>query len=497
MDQFDLIVLGAGSAGYAAAQVATSEFGARVALVDKGPLGGLCILAGCMPSKAYIQSSHVAHLIEKAAEFGLQVDGWRPDFRAIRARKERLIKGYADYRNQGLAALPNSELIVGDAEFTGPTTIRVGDRTLSAPRFVLAAGSSPMVPPIQGLTETGFILSEQALSLDALPRSLAIIGGGIIALEMGQFFARMGVTVTIVEAAPRLLAREDADVSEVITRRMEAEGMTVHVGVKPSYVERRGDQKVVCFDTAEGRRVEVFCDEIAVATGREPAVQGLNLEAAGVQMDGRRMVLNRCLGTTNPAIFAAGDVTGGSFLVHVAIADGQLAARNALSGCPPTPAHEHLYISAAFTEPNIARVGLSEREAAALGREVLVGKYLFADHGKAEILDELDGFVKLLADPRTGEILGATCVGPEGAELIHEMSAVITLRATVEQFLKVPHVHPTLAEIWTYPAEAILEQMRRQSRLSVTFSPSGYNDMMEEEAFERAQRAHPSKPPST
>ncbi|MFN3430572.1 MAG: dihydrolipoyl dehydrogenase family protein [Candidatus Sericytochromatia bacterium] len=489
MDHFDLIVLGAGSAGYAAAQVATGEFGARVALVDKGPLGGLCILAGCMPSKAYIQSSNVAHRIGKAREFGLEVDGWRPDFSAIRARKERLIQGYADYRHQNLAALPNTELIVGDARFTGPTTIRVGERELTAPRFVLAAGSSPLVPPIRGLAETGFILSDQALTLEALPGSLAVIGGGIIALEMGQFFARMGVAVTIVEAAPRLLAREDADVSEVITRRMKAEGMAVHVGVKPSYVERRGERKVVCFDDAEGRRVEVLCDEIAVATGREPAVHGLNLEAAGVQMDGRRMVLNRCLGTTNPAIFAAGDVTGGSYLVHVAIADGQLAARNALTGCPPTPAHEHLYLSAAFTEPNIARVGLSEREAEALGREVLVGKYLFADHGKAEILDELDGFVKLIADSRTGEILGATAVGPEGAELIHEMSAVITLRANIEQFLKVPHVHPTLAEIWTYPAEAILDQMRQQSRLSVTFSPSGYSDMGEEEAFERAHEA--------
>jgi pyruvate/2-oxoglutarate dehydrogenase complex dihydrolipoamide dehydrogenase (E3) component len=215
-------------------------------------------------------------------------------------------------------------------------------------------------------------------------------------------------------------------------------------------------------------------------------VQGLDLAAAGVRMEGRRMVLNRCLGTTNPAIFAAGDVTGGSYLVHVAIADGELAARNAMSGCPPTPGHEHLYISAAFTEPNIARVGLSELEAQQLGREVVVGKYLFADHGKSEILNELDGFVKMVADPRTGEILGATVVGPEGAELIHELATAITLRATVTQFLQVPHVHPTLAEIWTYPAEAILAQMRTMARTRMTFAPSGYNDVGEEEAFERA-----------
>jgi pyruvate/2-oxoglutarate dehydrogenase complex dihydrolipoamide dehydrogenase (E3) component len=486
MDTFDLIVVGAGSAGYSAAKTATSEFGARVAVVDPGPLGGLCILAGCMPSKAFIQSSRVAHWVANAAEFGIHVDGWKPDYPAILARKRRLIKGYADYRQEGITTLPNTELVTGAAYFTGPTTLKVGDRELSAPRFVLAMGSTPLVPPIPGVVLAGFWLSDEALQAETLPRALAVIGGGIIALELGQFFARLGVEVTVIEAAPRLLAREDEDVSEVITKRLEAEGVRVLTGVKPLEVFRDEDRRRVRFELPDGTVEDVVADELLVATGRQPNVSGMGLEAAGVRMDGRRMVLTRCLATTNPAIFAAGDVTGGSYLVHVAIADGALAARNALTGCPPTPAPEHLYISAAFTEPNIARVGLSEREARAIGREVLVGKYLFADHGKAEILDETDGFVKLLADPRTGEILGATVVGPEGAELIHEMSAVIALRATVEQFLKVPHVHPTLAEIWTYPAEAILDQMRRQSRLRVTFSPSGYNDMGEEEAFERA-----------
>jgi pyruvate/2-oxoglutarate dehydrogenase complex dihydrolipoamide dehydrogenase (E3) component len=488
METFDLIVIGAGSAGYAAAKTATTEFGARVALIDKGPLGGLCILAGCMPSKAFIQSARVAHLVAEAREFGLVVDGWRPDYQAVLARKNRLIKGYTDYRAEGIESLRNTELIMGEARFTGPKTVKVGDRELTAPRLILALGSRPLVPPIQGLAETGFMLSDQALTLERLPASLAVIGGGIIALELGQYFARLGVKVSIVEAAPRLVAREDPDVSEVITRRLAKEGLALYVGVRPTCVERRGDQKAVRFENKEGRQDEVVADEILVATGREPNVQGLDLEKAGIEMKGRRMVLNRCLRTTNPYVFAAGDVTGGSFLVHVAIADGELAARNALMGCPPTPAPEHLYISAAFTEPNIARVGLSEQEAQQLGRDVLVGKYLFADHGKSEILNETDGFVKLLADSRTGEILGATVVGPEGAELIHEMSAAITLRATVEQFLRVPHVHPTLAEIWTYPAEAILDQMRELSRMQMTFTPSGYNDQGEEEAFERRMR---------
>lgn len=484
MERFDLIVIGAGSAGFAAARVAASDLGAKVALVDKGPLGGLCILAGCMPSKALIQSSNVAHLVAKAQEFGIVGATGKPNFQAIMARKDRLIKGFADYRAEGIESLPNTELVLGAARFLDHKTLQVGDRTLTAPKFILALGSTPMIPPIPGLRETGFLLSDQALNLATQPESLVIIGGGIIALELGQFYARIGTRVTILEAAPRLVAREDGDVSEVITKRLRAEGVDVHTGIKAISAERRGDRKIVHFQTSAGQTIELEGADLLVATGREPNVDGLDLEKAGVRMEGRRMVLDRCMRTTNPNVYAAGDVTGGSYLVHVAIADGELAARNALMGCAPTPAAEHLFISAAFTEPNIARVGLSELEAKQLGREVLVGRYRFRDHGKAEILDETDGFVKLIADPRTGEILGATIVGPHGAELIHEMACAITFRATVEQFLKVPHVHPTLAEILTYPAEEIMELMRTRARVQSTLYPSGYNDQDEESAFE-------------
>lgn len=485
-ENFDLIVLGAGSAGFAAARLAARDFGAKVALVDKGPLGGLCILAGCMPSKALLQSSRVARLLAEAKEFGLDVTGWKPDFKAIMARKDRLIQGFRDYRTEGIESLPNTTLVMGEARFLDGHTVQVGERVLTAPKLILALGSTPMVPPIPGLAETGYMLSDHVLTLEALPESMIVIGGGIIALELGQFYARLGTRVTILEAAPRLVAREDADVSEVITRRLVREGLAVHTAVKPYEVTQVGDQKVVRFEDAAGEKREVEASHLLVATGRAPNWEGLGLEAAGIKVEKRRLVLNRCMATTNPDVFAAGDVTGGSYLVHVAIADAELAARNALMGCAPTPAAEHLFISAAFTEPNIARVGMSETEAKQLGRRVLIGRYDFADHGKAEILHETDGFVKMLADPRTGEILGATIVGPEGAELIHEVATAITLRATVEQFLQVPHVHPTLAEILTYPAEEILEQMRGLSRMESSRAPAGYNDQEEETAIEAA-----------
>lgn len=484
MEAFDLIVIGAGSAGFAAARLAATDLGVKVALVDKGPLGGLCILAGCMPSKTLIASSNVAHLVDKASAFGIAGATGEADFRAIMARKDRLIAGFARHRAEGIDKLPNTELVPGAARFVSRNVIQVGDRRLTAPKFVLALGSSPIIPPIPGLLEAGYLSSDQVLALETQPASLVILGGGIIALELGQFYARLGTRVTVLEAAPRLIAREDEDVAEVITDRLRREGLDIFTGIKPQGVERHGEGRIVRFQLATGEPHAVEAAEILVATGREPNVKGLDLEKAGVRMEGRRMVLDRCLRTTNPDIYAAGDVTGGSYLVHVAIADGELAARNALMGCAPTPGAEHLYVAAAFTEPNIARVGLSELEARQLGREVLVGRYRFADHGKAEILDETDGFVKMLADPRTGEIVGTTIVGTHGAELIHEMACAITFRATVEQFLRVPHVHPTLAEILTYPAEEIMELMRTRDRVQSTFYPAGYNDQDEECAFE-------------
>lgn len=473
-DHFDLVVLGAGSAGYAAARVAAGELRARVALVERGPVGGLCILAGCMPSKALIQSGRAAHAVATAGEFGVRVAGWQADFQAVMARKDRLIAGFARYRAEGLEALPNTELVMGEARFLDGGTLQVGERRLTAPRFILATGSRPSVPPIQGLSEAGYLVSDDVLTLAAPPASLIVIGGGVIALELGQFLARLGVAVTIVELAERLLIREDPDVCDVIRRRLVQEGLVVHTGTRPLRAERRGARRVLQVRLPDGSERELVADTILVATGRTPQLAGLGLEAAGVAFEGARLTLSRCLQTSNPAIFAAGDVTGLSYLVHVAIAEGEHAARNALLGCPPTPVPPRLYLSAAFTEPQIARAGLSEAEAKRLGRPVLVGRYDFADHGKAEVLGETDGFVKLLADPFAGELVGATVVGPEGAELIHEMAAVITLRATVDQFLEIPHVHPTLAEIWTYPAEALREQLRALPAELVL--PAGYGD---------------------
>lgn len=486
-DRFDMVVIGAGSAGFAAARTA-AELGARVALIDKGPLGGLCILWGCMPSKALLRSGEIAQLVAASRLWGVETSGVRVDFQAVMARKDRLIKGFADYRIEEIRNLPNTELLMGRARFTGAQRLAVGNREIEGEHVIIATGSTPIRPPIPGLAETGYLVSDDLLSLPAPPPSMLVIGGGVIAVELGQFYSRMGTAVTLIEAAPHLLPNEDADVSEALTEALLAEGMSVMTGARVLRAEARGGRKVLHVSQG-GKELEVSAHTIVLAVGRKPNLEGLNLEAAGVARDGLRIKVNEYMQTSNPRIYAAGDAWGGSFLVHVAIAEGERAARNALEHTRE-PIDTRVVPMAVFSDPNVARVGPTERDCALARREVIVASYPFADHGKAELLGgtALCGFVKLIADAQSGEILGAQAVGPAVADLIHELVAVISLRGTIQQFMRIPHIHPTLAEIWTYPAEEIQEALQQRGlRARVTLMPSGYGMEGEVEAEAEAR----------
>ncbi len=466
MSHFDVIVIGGGSAGYNAARVLGAQ-GKQVALVDKGPLGGLCILRGCMPTKAMLRSTDVLQLAREAEELGVLVPSVQADFGAIMARQQQLVKGFQDYRVQGIHKLPNTTLIQGAARFTGPKQIEVNGETHSADKFLLSTGSTPMIPAIPGLEEAGYITSDEAMTLAKLPESMVVMGGGVIALELGQFYARLGVKVTMVLRGPHVLSREDADVQEVIEAAMRADGIEIVTHAKPVRVEVRGGKKAMVLALPAGERT-LEVEEIFLALGRIPLIAPLNLEAAGVAAPGGRIQVDDEMRTTNPDIYAAGDCLGDYFLVHVAIHQGEVAAHNILGRRPSRQADYRLLASAIFTDPNYARVGISEREAAEQGLKVVAAKYDFADLGKAECMGKLamQGFVKLIADEATGEILGAEIVGPEGADLIHELIVAMEFRCTVERLMTIPHLHPTLAEIITYPAEEIAE-MRAERGLAV------------------------------
>lgn len=460
--EFDLIVIGAGSAGYAAARVA-GGLGARVGLVDKGPLGGLCILRGCMPSKTILASAEALHRARQGRELGLIIPEARADLPAIIARKRRLIQEFADYRIQQIENAPNTTLLLGEARFKGPHTVEVAGEEYRARAFLIATGSEITIPDVPGLRETGFITSDQALDLETPPESLIVLGGGVIGCELGQFYGRIGVRTTILQRGPHVLSQEDRDVAESLQDALRAEGIEVVPCARMLGVTREGGRKIVHAD-CNGTRLQYAAEELLVATGRHPAIGGLNLEAAGVRYTPQGIPVDAHLRTNVPHIYAAGDAQGKVQIVHYAIQQAEVAARNAVSSGPLETLDDRLIPHVVFTDPQLGRVGLTEKEAEAQGRKVLVGKYPFADHGKAMCLGRTQGFVKLLADRDTGEILGATVLGPEGGELLHEMIVAMHFRCTTAEFLKIPHVHPTLAEILTYPAEEIEEQ--RQEMLA-------------------------------
>jgi pyruvate/2-oxoglutarate dehydrogenase complex dihydrolipoamide dehydrogenase (E3) component len=453
----DVIVIGGGSAGYAAARTAR-DASADVAIVDQGPLGGLCILRGCMPTKAILRSAEVAALLRRTKEFGLSPVSAHADLSAIVDRKDRLVREFADYRVQQLQD-PRLTLYQSRAVFLSPHEIAVGDSVLSAGSFIIATGSRPSEVPIPGLAQTGYFTSDTILDLRTQPGSLIVLGGGAVALELSQFFARLGTKVTILQRGPTLLSDMDEDVGRALEAALTDEGIEVVTGTQLLRVARDTAGKSV-WAMKDGRERCYVGQEILQALGRQPNVEGLRLDLADVTVDGGRIVVDSAMRTSQAHIYAVGDVNDVTPIVHLAIQQGEVAAYNAMQADRPAKMIDHrLDTEVVFTDPQVAVLGLTEVAAKADKIPYLAASYPFADHGKALCLGATQGFAKLLAAPQTGEILGAQIVGPEAGELIHELIAVMYYRGTAADLLRMPHYHPTLAEIVTYPAESIVGQL--------------------------------------
>jgi pyruvate/2-oxoglutarate dehydrogenase complex dihydrolipoamide dehydrogenase (E3) component len=453
----DVIVIGGGSAGYAAARTAR-DAGADVAIVDQGPLGGLCILRGCMPTKAILRSAEVAALLRRAKEFGLSPVLARADLSAIVDRKDRLVREFADYRIQQLRD-PRLTLYQSRAVFRSPREITVGDTVLSSGSFILATGSRPSEIPVPGLAQAGYFTSDTILDLRTQPGSLIVLGGGAVALELGQFFARLGTRVTILQRGRTLLSEMDEDVGRVLEAALIDEGIEVVTGAQLLRATRDATGKTV-WAMKDGRERSYVGEEILQALGRQPNIEGLHLDLAEVTVDDGRIVVDGAMRTSQAHIYAVGDVNDVMPIVHLAIQQGEIAAYNATHPDRPAKELDHrLDAEVVFTDPQVAVVGLNEAACRAGGIPFLTASHPFADHGKALCLGATHGFVKLLCAPPTGELLGAQIVGPEAGELIHELIAVMYYYGTAADLLRMPHYHPTLAEIVTYPAEAIVERL--------------------------------------
>ena len=469
---YDVAILGGGSAGYAAARTAAGA-GLKTAVIEGGEeVGGLCILRGCMPTKALLYAAEVMHLASHAGPWGIRAENVSFDFAKVMARKDALVKDFADYRQQQLAG-GKFKFIRANVRFLDPHTVKLGradpalrdqdarqrvPAKISAAHFIITTGSVVAPPPLPQLRETGYITSDDALTLTRLPESLIVLGGGAIACEFAQFFARFGVKVTLIQRSEHLLREFDTEAAVEIEKVFRREGLEIFTNTKLTDAKRDGGLKTVSFQH-EGKTVSVSAGEILFALGRVPNTALLDLDKAGVITGRGRIVANELMQTSAPHIYTAGDCTGPHEIVHLAVQQGEIAAHNIAQPGRPRKMDYRLLISVVFTEPQVAFVGLTEKEAQARGIPYLAMSYPFNEHGKSIIMEARDGFVKLLADPKSGGILGGACVGPVGGELIHEIVMVMAKRMTVHELAATPHYHPTLAEIWTYPAEELAAQI--------------------------------------
>ena len=454
--EFDIAILGGGSAGYSAASSAQTQ-GARVAIVDPGPLGGLCILRGCMPTKTILRSSDIISLMRRAKEFGLLPVETGADLAAINDRKNQLIGEFADYRVEQLKD-PRFTLIQEKAEFISPNEVQVGTSKLKAKSFIIATGSVIADYPIAGLNETGFITSDDALTMREAPESIIVLGAGAVAVELAQFFLRIGTKVTLLQRSGHILSQGDEDIARPVEDRFREEGMNLCTGTKIIKAAKENGRSAIYFQH-EGKEKRVEAETILQALGRRPNIDGLNLTAAGVETDKGRVTVDSEMRTNQKNIFAVGDVNGIHEVVHIAIQQGEIAGFNACNPETSKEVDDRLKASVVFTDPAVASVGLSEKECKAANIDYRVASHPFSDHGKSMCLGETHGHVKILCDPVSGEVLGGHIVGPEAGELIHEIITLMHFRGTVNDLMNIPHYHPTLAEILTYPAEELAEQI--------------------------------------
>ncbi len=457
---YDFLVIGGGSAGFNAARVAAS-LGKRVAIVDGAKtIAGLCILNGCMPSKTLLYSTEVLHLAQKGKTFGLRIPSAAADMKAVHARKKKIIGEFAAYRAQALES-GNYDVYHSYARFTSPRTVELDDgRTLTAEKFLIATGSKVSVPDIAGLASTPFWTSDHVLDLDSIPESVIVLGGGIVACELAQFLSRIGSKVTLIQRSKHILKEHSPAASEVVQQAFRDEGIDLHTDTRIEKISGDANRVSVTF-THGGKRIVRRARYLFNALGRDPNSSSLNVAAAGVKLSpGGRVLVNRWQQSSAKHIYAGGDICGPHDIVHLAVAQGELAARHAFGVKNIKPINYDLLLTVVFTEPQLATIGLQERQLTESGHAFLTATYPFNDHGKSILMDANYGHVKVIAEPKKGRILGAEIVGPQAGELIHIFSGPLAMGATVFDLLRAPWYHPTLAEILTYPLEEIADQIK-------------------------------------
>lgn len=442
-DTYDLIVLGGGMAGLPVS-IKAAHKGQDTALVEQDLLGGTCLNRGCIPTKTMIRSAEVANLIDRANEFGIERTGEaHTDMEQVVERQHEVVESIRDGAYDNVANTENLDLVEGHGTFESPTELVVGDRVLTADQIVINTGARPATPPIEGVDEVETLDSTSALELSDIPDHLVVVGGGYVGTEYAQMYTRFGADVTVVQRNERLLRAEDPDVSEVIQSVFESEGIDVRTNTSVTQVASTDTGIEVT--TSEGTPIDA--SDVLVATGRQPNSDKLGLEAAGVETDDNGFIeVDEQFQTTADSIWALGDVVGGPMFTHSARDDADLLYRHLIKD-EEIDAHDRIVPHAVFTDPQVGRVGLTEAEAREQGYEVAVGRSQYGEQGKPKALGEPEGFVKIVSEADTGEILGGHIVGEAGADLIHEIVVAMRLGGTAADIADTIHIHPTLSEV--------------------------------------------------
>ena len=450
-DRYNLVVIGAGTAGLVTAAVA-SALGAKVALIEKHLLGGDCLNVGCVPSKGVIRASRAWAEVRNAGEFGLNTpDGVKRDFGAAMARMRKLRARISHTDSAHRYKKLGVDVFVGEGRFTAPDTVEVAGKTLRFAKAAICTGARAGAPPIQGLEEAGYLTNETIFTLTELPPRLAVIGAGPIGCEMAQSFTRFGGQVCLFERTDHILPREDTDAAEVVQAQMAKDGLCFVFDSKVTNVEKRGKEKIVCYDM-NGEKKELVVDEILVGIGRAPNVEGLGLETVGVEYDTRSGVkVNSRLQTTNPKIYAAGDICFPFKFTHTADALAQIVIQNALFPHPfglGYASTDSLIIPwCTYTEPEIAHVGMYESEAKEKGIEVDTFTFKLDEVDRAILDGEDEGFARVHVKKGTDKILGATIVAAHAGDMISEFTLAIKAGVGLSTITGTIHPYPTQAEV--------------------------------------------------
>lgn len=454
IEHFDAIVIGAGQAGPAIAARCAKE-GLRTAVIERGHFGGTCVNVGCVPTKTLVASARAIQLARRGEEFGFSSGAVRVEMARVKARKDAIVRQSREGVEGWMRGLPQAEVIVGDARFVAPATLAVAGRQLAAPRIFLNVGGRSVRPDLPGIDRVPTLDNVSVLALDEVPEHLVIVGGSYIGLEFAQMMRRFGADVTVVERAARLLPREDADVSDGIRSILEREGVRFAMASECLSLAPDGDRIAVGAACADGPP-RIVGSHVLLAVGRRPNTDGLGLEHAGIRTDERGYVVvdDQCQ-TSAPGVWAVGDCNGRGAFTHTAWNDHEIVVAN-LFDHDPRRISDRIPCYALFIDPALGRIGITETEARASGRDILCARMPMQRVGRAREAGETQGFMKVLVDAQSKLILGAAILGLHGDEVVHSLLDVMAARQPYTAISRAVHIHPTVSEL----VPTLLQQLR-------------------------------------